>query len=79
MTTTDIYRRLTELLPSAAQLHAYVQLQHMDGMATVTYPGGGTARVRNPFGYAQGTAVYVQADAIVGTAPDLGPPVRIEI
>ena len=49
MSSTNIYRRLLELLPSEPTLTATIAVVHADGTATVTYPGGGTARLRNPF------------------------------
>ena len=78
MSSTNIYRRLLELLPSEPTLTATVAAVHADGTATVTYPGGGTARLRNPFDQTAGQPVYTQGDAITGAAPDL-PLVLIEI
>ena len=76
--TTNLYTRLLALLPDAPQLTATVSIAHADGTATVTFPGGGVMRVRNPLKQAQGAHVYVQGDAITGDAPDL-PYVLIEI
>ena len=78
MSSTNIHRRLLELLPDSPTLTATVAVTHADGTATVTYPGGGAARLRNPFGEAAGQPVYTQADTITGPAPDL-PLVLIEI
>lgn len=79
MSTTNLYRRLIELLPSDAQLVGDVQdVQPTAGTATVMLPGGGTLRVRDPLGSAIGDRVFVQGSAITGPAPTL-PIVLIEI
>ena len=78
MSSTNIYRRLLELLPDTPTLTGTVAVRHADGTATVTYHGGGTARLRNPFDQTAGQPVYTQGDAITGPAPDL-PLVLIEI
>ena len=79
MSTTNIYRRLRELLPDAPTLYAQVLAVHADGTASVQHPGGAVRRVRNPFDAAAGASVYVQGDAIAGSAPALGAAVLIEI
>ena len=78
MSSTNVYRRLLELLPDTPTLTGTVAVRHADGTATVTYPGGTTARLRNPFDQAASQPVYTQGDTITGPAPDL-PLVLIEI
>ncbi len=78
MSSTNIYRRLLELLPDTPTLTGTVAVRHADGTATVTYPGGTTARLRNPFDQAASQPVYTQGDTITGPAPAL-PLVLIEI
>ena len=78
MSSTNIYRRLLELLPDTPTLTGTVAVRHADGTATVTYPGGTTARLRNPFDQAASQPVYTQGDTITGPAPDL-PLVQLEI
>lgn len=76
--TTNLYRHLTDLMPGVAGLTAptvagTVTVVHDDGTATVTLPGGGFVRVRNPDGKTVTASVFVQSGAIVGDAPDLTP------
>lgn len=78
MSSTNIYRRLLELLPETPTFTGTVAVNHADGTATVTYPGGGTARLRNPFEQPADQPVYTQGDTITGPAPDL-PLVLLEI
>lgn len=78
MTTTNLFKRLQQLLPSDPVLTGTVTAVDFGGMATVELPGGGQLRVRNPLGHELGNAVYVQGQAITGDAPQL-PYVRIEI
>lgn len=67
----NLFKRLTELLPSEPLWVADVSMLHGDGTVTVTLMGGGQLRVRDPLGSAEGARVYVQAGAITGPAPDL--------
>ena len=74
--TTNIFNRLSDLLPGATGpgaplLSGTVSVVHGDGTATVTQPGGGFVRVRNPDGKAVDARVFFQAGAIVGDAPAL--------
>jgi hypothetical protein len=78
MTTTNLFKRLQQLLPAEPLLTGTVSAVDGDGMATVDLPGGGNLRVRNPLGSALGDSVYIQGQAITGDAPQL-PFVRIEI
>ncbi len=71
MSAGNLFKRLTELLPSDPQWVADVTMDHGDGTVTVTLLGGGQLRVRNPLESAEGARVYVQAGAIIGPAPDL--------
>ena len=78
MTTTNLFKRLRQLLPDAPVLTGTVDELHDDGTATVQLPGTGRLRVRNPLASELGASVYVQDQAITGPAPQL-PYTRIEI
>lgn len=78
MTTTNLFKRLRQLLPDEPVLTGQVSAVHGDGMATVDLPGSGQLRVRNPLGQQEGASVYVQGQAITGEAPQL-PYVLMEI
>lgn len=70
--TTNLFRRLLDLIPGPAPLLVgTVSDTFADGTAQVELPGGGTLRVRNPLASAAADRVFVQGDAITGPAPDL--------
>lgn len=71
MTSTNIYRRLRELLPDAPILTGEITALGLDKDAQVTLPGGGVITVRGAAGYILGNRVYVQNAAILSTAADL--------
>jgi hypothetical protein len=71
MTSSNLFKRLTELLPADPLLLGSVTVQHPDGTATVTFPGGGAQRLRDPLQSALGSQVFVQGNAITGPAPAL--------
>lgn len=78
MTTTNLFKRLQQLLPDEPVLTGTVSFVGADGMATVDLPGGAQLLVRNPLGSQAGAAVYIQGGVITGGAPQLLY-VRIEI
>ena len=70
--STDIYRRLLNLLPAQPLLVGDVALIYPDGSARVALLGGaGEVRVLNPSGLTQGTRCFVRGDSIIGSAPAL--------
>lgn len=71
MQQTNLYRALRELLPEPALQVATVATVNADGTRTVTYPGGGTQRVRGTASVA--AQVFVRAGVIEGDAPALTP------
>ena len=71
MTSTNIYRRLRELIPDAPILTGDVTALGTAQDAYVTLPGGAVITVRGASGYSLGNRVYVQNNAIISTAPDL--------
>jgi hypothetical protein len=68
---TNLFRQLQALLPADPLQSGNVSTTHTDGTATVALLGGGTLRVRNPHGIAQGQRVFVQGGSIQGAAPAL--------
>lgn len=76
--STNIFRRLLELLPSEPVLVGSISAAHADGTATVQLPGGALLRVRNPLAQPLGAAVYLQGGAVIGDAPQL-PVIEMEI
>jgi len=68
---TNLYRALRELIPEAPLLVGIVGAVHTDGTSTVTYPGGGTQRVRGTASV--GASVFVRDGVIEGNAPGLTP------
>ena len=67
--TSNVYRALRELLPEPALMVATITSVNGDGTRTVTFPGGGTQRVR---GEGAVTAqVFVRAGVIESAAPAL--------
>lgn len=77
--STNLYKRLKALLPEAPVLTGQITTLYADGTAQITQDGGsGQLRVRNPLLLASGARVYVQGDAITGSAPAL-PYVLIEV
>lgn len=71
MTTANLFKRLSQLLPQEPVLTGAVAVVHSDGTVTVQLPGTGQIRVRNPFDNQKGDSVYIQGQAITGTAPQL--------
>ena len=70
--STDIYRRLLNLLPTQPLQMGTVAAIYPDGSAQVTLlGGGGELRVLNPGNLAANTRVFVRGDSIIGTAPNL--------
>ncbi|MDO4769947.1 MAG: hypothetical protein Q4A11_06235 [Brachymonas sp.] len=79
--STDIYRRLLNLLPAQPLLVGEIagiypdgaaQVTLLDGAAQVTLLGGaGEVRALNPAKLAKGTRCFVRGDAIIGSAPAL--------
>ena len=78
MSSTNLHRRLRELLPNAPLLIGDVKALGTNHDAQVTLPGGGVLQVRNPVSATPGQRVFVQDYAITGFAPVL-PIVTIEI
>lgn len=77
--STDVYRRLRELLPTHPLYLGQITLVHPDKTASVTLTGGGLVRVANPSSLAQGKKVFVQGERITGEAPDLPLEQEVEI
>lgn len=67
--TASLYLGLAELLTTDPLLFGVVSDVFPDGTATVTLPGGGQMRVRNPLGLAASAHVYLQGGAIISSAP----------
>lgn len=66
---TNLYRALRDLLPEPALLVATVTAINADDTLTVTFPGGGTQRVRGEA--ALNDRVFVRAGLVEGPAPAL--------
>ena len=77
--STDIYRRLRELIPTQPVYIGQITLTHADKTASVTLTGGGLVRVANPANLAQGKKVFVQGASITSEAPDLPLEQEVEI
>ena len=71
MAAGNLFTRLLELLPADPLLLGTVSAQNNDGTATITLPGGGAQRVRDPLGSSVNTQVFVQGNVITGPAPAL--------
>ena len=69
--STNIYRRLLELLPDTPITTGQVLVAYDDGTALVSTFGGGQMRVRNPLDLAVDQYAYVQDGAVIGEAPTL--------
>lgn len=69
--STNLYRRLRELLPDAPLLIGDVTALGTTHDAQVTLPGGGVLQVRNPINATLEQRVFVQGHAITGLAPIL--------
>ena len=69
--STDVYRRLRELMPTQPVHIGQITLLHADKTASVTLVGGGQLRVANPANLAHGKKVFVQGTSITSEAPDL--------
>ncbi|MGJ7605493.1 hypothetical protein ACSFA7_14235 [Variovorax sp. LT1R20] len=67
--TASLYLGMAELLATDPLLFGVVSDVFPDGTATVSLPGGGQMRVRNPLGLASAATVYLQGGAITGSAP----------
>ena len=65
----NLYRQLLDILPTEPLTVATVTFVHADGTVTVTYPGGGTQRVRGTA--TVGSAVFIRSGQIQGGAPEL--------
>ena len=76
MQQTNLYRALRELLPEPPLQVATVTSVNADGTRTVTFPGGGTERVRGQA--AAATQVFVRNGLIESEAPTLTP-ITIEV
>ncbi|SEH05528.1 Uncharacterised protein [Candidatus Venteria ishoeyi] len=63
------WSRFKQVLPSDPLLVAVIDVVHGDGTTTVTFTGGGTARVRGTG--TVGGSVYVRGGQIEGEAPAL--------
>lgn len=66
---TNLYRALRDLLPEPALLVATVTAINADDTLTVTFPGGGTQRVRGDAAVTD--RVFVRAGVVEGPAPAL--------
>jgi hypothetical protein len=71
MATGNLFKRLIELLPADALLLGTVTAVHTDGTVTVTFPGGGAQRLRDPLGSTLNSQVFVQGNVVQGAAPNL--------
>jgi hypothetical protein len=69
--SVSLFLQFEAMQPPNPLLVGIVALVHSDGTATVTLPGGGQMRVRNPLGSEVDAHVYLQGGAITGTAPAL--------
>ncbi len=70
--STDIYRRLLNLLPAQPLLVGEIAGIYPDGTAQVTLLGGaGEVRALNPAKLAKGARCFVRGDSIIGNAPEL--------
>ncbi len=70
--STNIYRRLLNLLPAQPLLVGQITGIYPDGTAQVTLLGGaGEVRTLNAPGLAQGDRCFVRGDSIIGSAPAL--------
>ena len=70
MSSTNIYRRLRELLPDSPVLTG--DITAIDGHdAQVTLPGGGVITVRGAWAFNLGDRVYVQDYAILSAGAHL--------
>ena len=76
--STNIFKRLLDLLPADPIMVGDVTTVWPDGTATVTLISAGTLRVRNPQAIAAGGRVFIQSEQITGPAPTL-PIVTLEI
>lgn len=69
--STNIYRRLLEILPNQPVNIGTITTVNSDKTATVTLVDGGIVRVANPTNLTTGKRVFVQGDAITNEAPNL--------
>lgn len=68
--TTNVYRRLLELLPADPLLIASVVSINADGTSTVEFPGGSRMNVRGTT-VAVGLPAFIRSGAIERQAPAL--------
>ena len=68
--STNVYRRLVELLPSDPLLIASVVSHNGDGTSTVEFPGGARMNVRGTT-VAVGQPAFIKSGAIERQAPAL--------
>jgi hypothetical protein len=66
----EVWKAFKALLPEDPLQVATVTAVYEDGTSLVTYPGGGTARLRGS-GFAVAAMVWVKSGQIIGPAPDL--------
>lgn len=68
--STNLYKRLKDLLPDDPVITGQINAVFADGTAQITLEDGvGQLRVRNPLGVASGARVYVKGGVVTGTAP----------
>ena len=69
--STNLYRALRALLPEPPlQIATIIEIHATDGTSTITWPGGGTQRVRGT-GVAIGSNAFVRGGVVEGAAPNL--------
>ena len=69
--STEIYRRLRELLPDQPVMIGTVSAVYPNKTALIELLGGGFAVAANPIGAQQSARVFVRDDLIVSEAPNL--------
>lgn len=67
--STNLFRRLRDLLPEPPLTVATVAATNADGTVTVTYPGGSQVRARGVGGV--GSKVFLRSGIVEGEAPSL--------
>lgn len=68
MSNTNLFRQLIDLIPDPA-LQVGEVTASLDGICTITLPGGGTLTVRGAASV--GDQVFVRGGVVEGTAPEL--------
>lgn len=69
--STNLFRRLREMLPAPALLVGTVTAHNADGTSTIALPGGGTLRARGQ-SVAVSSNAFVRDGVVEGEAPALG-------